>query len=233
MQLNTGSNPGMSLRFSALLLLAGQLLYVVITLLHAGGEANNHPAIFATYAANSIWTAVHVAQFLCMSVLLAGLFGLALAIDNETGTARWVSRLAAALAVVALALYGAVLAVDGVALKQAVNAWANAPEGEKATRFAVAESVRWLEWGMRSYESYVLGLALLLLAVAIARTSIPLAISIFMGLAGLVYLVQGWTAGSEGFSQLHVNAIIASEVLNAVWMIWLIIASRMSAASAS
>ena len=50
-----------------------------------------------------------------------------------------------------LALYGVVMAVDGVALKQAVNAWASAPVAEKAARFASAEAIRWIEWGARSY----------------------------------------------------------------------------------
>ena len=36
------------LRVSGTLLLVGQLLYVVITLLHTGGDANTHPAIFAS-----------------------------------------------------------------------------------------------------------------------------------------------------------------------------------------
>jgi hypothetical protein len=36
-----------SLRLAATLLLVGQLLYIVITLFHTGGEANDHPAIFA------------------------------------------------------------------------------------------------------------------------------------------------------------------------------------------
>ena len=43
------------------------------------------------------------------------------------------------------------MAVDGVALKQAVNAWASAPVAEKAARFASAEAIRWIEWGARSY----------------------------------------------------------------------------------
>jgi hypothetical protein len=36
-----------SLRLSATLLLAGQLLYIVVTLFHADGPANNHPVVFA------------------------------------------------------------------------------------------------------------------------------------------------------------------------------------------
>ena len=127
----------------------------------------------------------------------------------------------------ALALYGAVLAVDGVALKQAVNAWATAPEAEKAARFAVAESIRWLEWGMRSYENFALGLAVLLFAVAVMRTrGIARPIAWLMGLSGLTYLWQGWLAGSEGFSPAHTTAIVSAEVLNLAWMIWLLVVAR-------
>src|SRR5262249_51242339 len=60
-----------SLRLSATLLLVGQLLYVVVTLFHAGGVANDHPAVFAEYARSGIWTAVHLAQFACMTLFLA------------------------------------------------------------------------------------------------------------------------------------------------------------------
>ena len=134
------------LRLSATLLLAGQLLYVVITLFHTGGEANHHAAIFAAYAASAAWTAVHVAQFACMALMLAGLLALFSALDVHAGTGRLVGRLGAAATIATLALYGVVLAVDGVALKQAVHAWANAPDAEKAARFAAAEALRWLEW---------------------------------------------------------------------------------------
>src|ERR1051325_3114186 len=91
------------------------------------------------------------------SILLGGLFALFFALDTQPGTARWAGRFGAASAAVTLALNGGVLAVDGVALKQAVNAWASAPEAEKAARFASAETIRWLEWGMRSYENFALG----------------------------------------------------------------------------
>jgi hypothetical protein len=222
-----------SLRLSATLLLVGQLLYVVVTLLHTGGEANHHSAIFAAYAASGIWTAVHVAQFACMAIFLAGLVALCFALDAQVGTAKWAGRFGAVSAVLTLALYAGVLAVDGVALKQAVNAWANAPEAERAARFATAEAIRWLEWGMRSYENFALGLAVLLFAVAIVRTaSIPRPIAYLMGLSGLTYLWQGWLAGSEGFSPTHTIAIIVTEVLNLAWMIWLVVVSRGTTVSA-
>ena len=78
-----------SLRLSATLMLVGQLLYIVVTLFHADGEANNHPAVFAEYAGSRIWTAVHLGQFACMAILLAGLLALFFALDVQAGTARW------------------------------------------------------------------------------------------------------------------------------------------------
>jgi hypothetical protein len=212
-----------ALRLSATLLLAGQLLYVAITLLHTGGEANNHPAIFAAYAASEMWTAVHVAQFVCMVTMLGGLLALFSVLDLHVDAASLLSRLGAAATTATLALYGVVLAVDGVALKQAVNAWANAPEAEKAARFAAAETMRWLEWGTRSYENFTLGLAVLLAAAAVRRARLPVPIAFVMGLAALTYVAQGWFAGAEGFSPAHTFGIVAAELLNAVWMTWLLV----------
>jgi hypothetical protein len=213
-----------SLRLSAGLLLAGQLLYIVVTQFHAGGDANNHPTIFAAYAANGIWTAVHLGQFASMAILLAGLLTLFFALDGQDGTARWAGRCGAASVAATLALYGVLQAVDGVALKQAVDAWASAPEAEKAARFASAEAIRWLEWGVRSYQDFTLGLALLLFAAAVLRTVwIPRPIACVMGLCGLTYLVQGWVAGSEGFSPTQSFAIVLAWVLSLAWMIWLVV----------
>ncbi len=218
-----------SLRLSATLLLVGRLLYIVITLLHTGGDANDHPAIFEAYAESGTWTAVHLGQFAAMAILLAGLLALFFALDVKAGLsslARWAGRFGAALAVAALALYGVLQAVDGVANKQADAAWVNAPDAEKAARFASAEAIRWIEWGLRSYQNFTLGLAVLLFAIAVMRTAgIPRPIAALMGLSGLIYLAQGWVAGAEGFSPTLSNAIVLTYVLDVVWMIWLVIAA--------
>jgi hypothetical protein len=213
-----------TLRLSATLLLVGQLLYVVITLFHTGGDANNHHVIFAAYAASGDWTVDHLGQFVAMAFLLAGLFALFFALDVQDGTARWAGRFGAAAAIAALALYGALQAVDGVANKLVDSAWVHAPDAEKAARFASAEAVRWIEWGMRSYQAFTLGLAVLLFAVAVVRTAwIPRPIGYLMGLAGLTYLAQGWVVGAEGFSPTMSNAIVLAEILDVVWMIWLVV----------
>jgi hypothetical protein len=223
---NTTFNPFASLRLSASLLLAGQLLYILVTQLHADGDANNHAAVFAEYARSRIWTAVHLGQFASMAILLAGLLALFFALDVRDGTARRAGRFGVASAAATLALYGVLQAVDGVALKQAVNAWVSAADAEKAVRFASAETIRWLEWGVRSYQNFAMGLALLLFAVALARTPwVPQPIAYLMGLASLGHLVQGWVAGTEGFSPTHSIAIVLAWVLNLAWMIWLVVAA--------
>jgi hypothetical protein len=223
MVMNTGT-VGSSLRLSATLLLVGQLLYIVVTLLHTGGEANDHPAIFAAYAASGDWTVVHLGQFAAMAILLAGLLALFYALDTQAAPARWAGRFGAASAVAALALYGVLQAVDGVANTQADAAWVSAPAAEKAARFASAEAIRWIEWGLRSYQNYALGLAVLLFAAALMWTAwVPRPIAFLMALSGLTYLVQGWVVGTEGFSQTMSNAIVLAYVLDVAWMIWLLV----------
>jgi hypothetical protein len=152
--------------------------------------------------------------------------GLFSALDVHSTTARLASRVGTASTTATLALYGVVLAVDGVALKQSVNAWANAPEAEKAARFASAETMRWLEWGTRSYENFTLGLSVLLAGMVVRKALLPRPITYVMGLAAIAYLVQGWHAGIEGFSPTHTSAFGAGEVLNAVWMTWLLVVAR-------
>lgn len=211
----------LSIRLAATLLLTGQLLYIVVTQFHADGEANNHPAVFAEYAASGNWTAVHVAQFASAALLLAGLAALALSARVMAGAAAWAGRFAAGLAAVALALYAVLQAVDGVGNKQVDAAWVNADAADKAARFASAEGMRWLEWGVRSYQDFALGAALLLVAAAIVRTPRLGPVAYPMALSGLTYLVQGWVVGAEGFSGTHTVLIVLAWALSLSWMIWL------------
>src|SRR5213594_2337412 len=180
-------------------------------------------AVFAEYASSGNWTAIHLGQFAGMAVIIAGLLVLFFALNIHSGAPEWAGRFGAVSAVVALALYGVLQAVDGVALKQAVDAWVSAPETEKAARFASAETIRWLEWGTRSYQSFMFGLTLILLGSAVALTArLPRALGYLMGLSGLAYIVQGWVLGSEGFPASNEFAILAGYVLILAWIIWLV-----------
>jgi hypothetical protein len=215
-----------ALRLSAALLLAGQLLYIVVTQFHVGGHANHHASIFAKYAESGIWKGVHVGQFVAAAILLSGLVALVLSLDLQDGPARWAGRFGAASAVVAIALYAVLQAVDGVGNQEVEDAWMSASGSEKAAYFASAEAMRWLEWGVRSYLDYAIGLALVLVAVAVAKTEIPRLVAHLMGLSGLVYLGQGWVVGAEGFSHTHDLLIISAWLFSLPWMIWLAVLAR-------
>lgn len=215
------------LRLSATLLFAGVLVSLLAGLQHPdAASANDHPATFAQYAASDAWIAVHLGQFLGMALLLCGLLVLAYALNVRHGLAPWTVRLGAAAAVAALALYGVLQGVDGVALKHAVDAWAGAAEGEKALRFAAAEDIRWLEWGVRSYQSFMLGAALVLFGLTVAATHrINRFIGYLMVLSGAAYLAQGWVIGTEGFSASNTLPTLAGIVLIFAWTGWLLVAA--------
>jgi len=150
---------------------------------------------------------------------------------DGTGIDRRSLRLSATLLLVGQLLYIVVtqVHVDGDAHNHPAVAWLHAPDAEKAARFASAEAIRWIEWGMRSYQNVALGLALLLFAAALGRTAcLPRPMAYLLGLSGLTYLVQRWVVGSEGFSPTMSIAIVLAWVLGLAWMIWLfVVAWRM------
>jgi hypothetical protein len=216
------------LRLSATLLFVGFLLWMLFNYFHTldenGKLPNNHPVVFAAYAASGDWTAVHLGLFVGTAVFLAGLLALFFALDVRSGIPRWVGLFGAISAGVTLALAGVAYAVDGVALKQAVDAWASAPAAEQATRFASAEAIRWLEWGTKSYWSSMFGLTLVLFAIVIVwMARVPRLIGALMGLSGLAYLGQGWVIGNEGFTSTDVALAIAGFLLLTAWSIGLLI----------
>lgn len=203
-------------------MIVGFVGFVTMTLLHPGGPANNHRVIFAEYAASASWNVVHLGQFAGVALFVAGLLVLYFALDIRDGGAAWVARLGAVFAVLALGLYGVLQAVDGVALKHAVDAWVAAPETEAGARFASAETVRWIEWGTRSYQTLMLGFTLVLLGIAVATTArLPKAVGYLMALSGLTYMVQSWVLGVEGFSDTNTFAILAGYVLILAWAVWI------------
>ena len=214
-----------SLRLAANLVFAGVLVSLLAGILHPEREvANNHMAAFAEYARSANWTAIHLGQFVGMALLIAGLLALFFALNVNSGNQGWVARFGAISALVALTLYGVLQAVDGTALKQAVDAWVGAAEADRAARFASAEALRWLEWGTRSYQSFMLGLAFVLYAAVIVWTArIARPIGYLMGLSGLAYIAQGWVLGTEGFSANNTVPTLLGIATIIIWSVWLLI----------
>lgn len=97
-------------------------------------------------------------------------------------------------------------AIDGVALKEVVDAWAHAPSSETAIAFQNAELVRWMEWGANSFFRLLQGVTVLLFGLALARSGIVPRLLGWFGIgAGLAYIAVGAIVGYDGFSDPSLN----------------------------
>ena len=155
-------------RAGAMALPLGVILLVVSTIIHPSGEVMNNPVIFMVYAKNDSWIAVHFAQWFGGLLLFGGLVALYYSISTNSGLGAAVARFGFAAAILTLASITMLQAVDGVALKWAADAWANAPADQESAAFAAAEALRWTEYALQSYSNILLGLALILYGLAIA-----------------------------------------------------------------
>ncbi|HEU4515621.1 MAG TPA: hypothetical protein VFR87_21120 [Nocardioidaceae bacterium] len=180
------------------LLAVGLLLNVLVTLFHPGGREDSHRAIFTAYADSDAWIAVHLGQFVAVLIALAGLLVLYRFL-RHTRRSSVLAHLAAASTVAAAATWAVLQGLDGVGLKAAVDTWVSAPAAARQTRFADAETVRWLEWGFQSYFRLLLGLSLVLFGAAIlAGRRIATWLGWTAVLAGLCSLVIGVDVGYSG-----------------------------------
>src|SRR3954468_22436483 len=113
-----------ALRGAAAVAGLGEPIFLVSGVFHpATAPANDHPAAFAEYAASARWALVHIGQFVGTTLVLGGILALLFSLNAPEPRPTWAVRFAAVSAVVAMALYGVLRAVDGVALKHAVDAW--------------------------------------------------------------------------------------------------------------
>ena len=189
-----------ALGLAGLLLVGGLVLNAVATLIHPAGDEDDHEAIFRQYADSGAWVAVHLAQFVGVLLALGGLLALYRAM-RAGGHAALLADLAAVLTGATAATWAVLQGLDGVGLKQAVEAWDRASGAEESIRFANAETVRWLEWGFQSYFRVLLGLTLVLFGAAILASRV---VAGWLGwaaiCAGVCALVIGIDVGYNGLA---------------------------------
>jgi len=190
------------------LLIGGLLLSQVATMFHPGQQdPNDHPAVFAEYAASSDWIWVHFAQWASVLVLLSGFVVLYEVIRAHRADSVLLLLALGAVGTTAAAIT-VNMAVDGVALKHAVDAWAGAAPAERSARFAAAETVRWLEWAANSFFAVLLGLTIALFGVIIVRDSIlPRWLGWAGVLSGACLLASGVIVAYDGFTSSPLGLI--------------------------
>lgn len=119
--------------------------------LHA--DPNNAALAFAEYAADQNWVTGHLLQFAGAALLLAFM----LVLSRQLRAGSGMRQIATGGAIASLAVAGALQAVDGIALKATIDAWAAAPPADKPAAFAAAFAVRQIEIGLASLLSILFG----------------------------------------------------------------------------
>ena len=213
-------------RIGAVFLLLGAIVLVISTQLHPAHEnPMDNPAVFREYAQSDLWIAVHLGQFLGILLVIAGLVAVYYSLATRRDAAAAVARFGVAAAVTTGASFTILQAVDGIALKRAVDAWGSAPADQLAASFAAAEAIRWIEIGVNSLSFVLVGLTLLLFGIALALSSVyPRWVGAIGAAAGVANLIRGVEVSYQGFvpsiAELVGLALLALWALIMVVLMW-------------
>lgn len=156
-------------RIGAVALPLGVVLLVAATAVHPSREdVMNHTAVFREYAERSDWIAIHFTQWVAGLVFFGGLVALYFAMLGKGEGPSPLARFGLAAMILTAAAIAMLQAVDGVALKWAVDAWAKAPADQEPAALSAAMGLRWTEYALQSYSNILLGLTLVFFGLALA-----------------------------------------------------------------
>jgi hypothetical protein len=127
--------------------------------------------VFAEYASDESWVAIHIGQLVGGIIVFAGGFValFRLLIQSESNTTSILAWIGFALAIMTASAIGVLQAVDGIALKMAADFWVAAPPEEKATTFMVAEGIRLIEYGTNSIFRIFQGTVAIIFGFAVVK----------------------------------------------------------------
>lgn len=183
-------------------------------------DPNEAVAAFTEYAADRLWVASHLLQLVGFGLAVAALLVLAQALESAGGTGC--SRVAAGGAIVSLAVAAVLQAVDGIALKVAVDAWAAAPAAQKDVAFHTAFAIRQVEIGLASVLSLLFGVTATLYGVALVlEDTYPKWLGGLAIVGGVPTTVGGLVIAYTGFSRLAMSVHMLATSLLLLWMLML------------
>jgi hypothetical protein len=192
------------LRIGAASLALGFLSQVPLGVLHPHQEdPNNSQAAFTEYAHSGDWVLVHLGQFVGTLLATLGLVVIATSLARQRGLPGALAVVGTLTAVTTTAVFAVQMAIDGIALKAAVDAWISASGGaEQSGAFDVAEGIRATEKGLSALFHLNNGLTLLSLGIGIALARrYPRWLGWVGATAGASLLVLAVLTAQTGFSR--------------------------------
>src|SRR5919198_2972677 len=173
------------LRIGSITFLIGLAIFIISSAFHASREdPTNHLRVFAEYANSPPWIAAHIGQFVGEIIMFAGGFValFRLLVQSESMTVSVLAWIGFAAAIIAASTLSILQAVDGIALKRAVDSWVVAPAEEKMAAFRVAEGIRWTEIGTHSIYRILQGTVAIVFGIAIVKSVV---LSRWIGAVGI------------------------------------------------
>ena len=206
-------------RVGAICSILGVGLLVIGTYLHPMEADPNVPAAaFMEYAADTLWVASHLTQLAGVALMVVALLLFADNLKSRGGST--VAKIATAGAIISLALAYVLQAVDGIALKAMVDAWAAAPELHRDGIFPAVFAVRQLEIGLASMFSLSMGFTATMFGIAlIAEPAYPKWFGWLAIVGGLPTGVAGIAIAYTGFSELSMAINMPANILLLFWML--------------
>jgi hypothetical protein len=219
------------LRMGSVAFIAGLAVAVVSTIIHptgTGEELMNNPFIFAVYAEDDLWIASHIGQFAGILLIYAGgfiaLFRLLSRSESGSTVASALAWFGLVTAIITTSTFTLLQAVDGIALKIAVDTWYAIPPGEEERRaiyLGVAEGLRWTEWGTQAYYRMLSGAVSLIFGVAIVKSTVLRKWIGAVGIAaGVVGIAAGVVVAYVGFSSAR---DLVADLSTFIFYPWLVI----------
>jgi len=208
-----------TLRGASAAAIGGALLLFAGTYLHpSGADPNDAIAAFSEYAADQFWIASHLTQLLGVALIVCALIQLSRLLAS--GSASGLAWIAAAGAIASLAVAAATQAVDGIALKNMVDAWGAAAEPDKTALFYATYGVRQIEVGLASITSLLFGITMCVYGAALISDQrfgkwlgwLPI-------IGGIPTAVAGVVIAYTGFSALAMSINMPANSLLLIWMI--------------
>lgn len=213
--------------FGSISFIAGAIIMILSTMIHPSGEDPfNHPLVLAEYAHSELWVGIHLGQFVgTMMVFIGGFVAIyRLLANSESSIVSFLGLIGLALTIITASTFAILQAVDGVALKFAVDSWmaSSGGEEEKETIFRVAEGIRWTEYGVNSVFRLLQGTVAIVFGLAIVKSII---VNRWIGIVGvvigLITLVAGVEVSYSAFAYPNFEGIRGISMI--IFLAWVVV----------
>jgi hypothetical protein len=198
----------------------GTVLVVLSTLLHPRApDANDMPMAFAMYAAEPLWTWIHVGQFVGLVAIGLAFVSLAETVEVERKTR---ARAAVAATVLSLAMAGGLQAVDGIAFKAMLDRWTTASGDARAVVLEITTAVYGIKSGFAALAALSFGITWFVFGLSLMKTTRhPSWLGVTAWLGALVTFAAGIAQAGTGFSGA---ATILSNLAGGLLLAWIVAA---------